>query len=132
MFLLRTLYYYSCIHYLGLDAVCHPVVSGLWHRNIHSWPVCIWIKKLLEKHSFWWWFFFLYKINVINNIYMTCYLRPIIVWYFIFCLFPPLFFMMMMMTKIFFLLLYAFASPKVYSLEGSDIDKYKAGTNFYL
>lgn len=37
--------------------------------KIHSWPVRIRIKKLLEKHSFWWWFFFLYMINVINNIY---------------------------------------------------------------
>jgi len=41
--------------------------SGCW--KIHSWPVRIRIKKLLEKHSFWWWFFFLYMINVINNIY---------------------------------------------------------------
>ena len=69
-------------------------------------------------------------------IYLTCYLRPIIVgvmvWYFIFCLFPPLFFMVMMTTQIFFLLLHTFASPKIYSLEGSDEGKYKADTNFYL
>ena len=69
-------------------------------------------------------------------IYMPCYLWTIIIgamiWYFIFCLFPPLFFMVMMTTKIFLLLLYTFASPRIYSLEGSDEDKYEAGTNFYL
>ena len=88
-------------------------------EKIQSWPIRIRIKKLLEKHSFW-----AGSSSCIRSmsliIYMSCYLRPIIVgvmvWYFIFCLFPPLFFMVMMTTKIFLLLLHTFASPKIYSL----------------
>ena len=38
--------------------------------KIHSWPIRIRIKKLLEKNSFWCRFFFFYEINDINNIYV--------------------------------------------------------------